>query len=260
MTPPVEHGYPSDVGSRQPQHASPDRTLAIVPAYNEAGGVRSVVTQLLGHPGIDVLVVDDGSTDETAALASEAGAEVVRLPINLGIGGALRTGFRIARDRGYSSAFQFDADGQHDAGHIETILEPVRAGSADLVVGSRFADGGKNYSVGGVRRFVMKVLAHSVSRVAGTRLTDVSSGFRAFGPRCLAFFADEYPQDYMESVEALVMAVRAGLRVQEVPVEMAARAWGEPSAHDALAAIKTVRMLMSVLLVRLVPTREAPWA
>lgn len=239
------------------RHA-PTRPLAIVPAYNESGGVAGVVAHLL-REGSDVVVIDDGSADNTSSLAHEAGAIVITLPTNLGIGGALQAGFRFARDRGYTAAFQCDADGQHSPDHVATLLEPLSRG-ADLVIGSRFADGSEDYAVSGVRRVVMRILARIITRISGVELSDVSSGFRAFGPRALELFAFDYPHEYMESVEALVIGARAGLRIEEVAVTMHERAWGEASANPFRAGGKTLRMLCSVLLLRLWPARRPPWA
>lgn len=208
---------------------------------------------------VDVIVVDDGSADDTGARAHDAGASVVTLPTNLGIGGALQTGFRLARQRNYEVAFQFDADGQHSTDYVPGLLAPVLAGEADMVIGSRFASGSDEYQVGHSRRLLMRLLARLVSHLAGMPLSDVSSGFRAFGPRAIELFADEYPQDYMESVEALVIAARAGLKIRETSVTMYERAWGEPSNRSLRAVTKVVRMLLSVLLIRMRPVRRPSW-
>lgn len=224
--------------------------LAIVPAFNEAASIESVVRSLRDL-GVDVLVVDDGSGDDTADLARAAGATVAPLPVNLGIGGALQTGFRFALDRGYQHCFQFDADGQHSPREVATLLAPVQAGEVDLCIGSRFAAGEDPYSVSATRRGVMRLLARWVSRIVGRPMTDVSSGFRAFNRTALGLFAVKYPTDYMESVEALVIAAKAGLRITEVPVVMYEREHGMSSASSFRAALKTFRMAASVLLVRM---------
>ena len=234
------------------------RVLAIVPAYNEAEGVGHVVRQLLAE-GAEVLVVDDGSSDDTAALALAAGAAVIRLPTNLGIGGALQAGFRHAHAVGYPAAFQCDADGQHSTAFVGQLIKPLVEGRADLVIGSRFADGSDPYRVGRFRRVTMRILAVLISRISGVHLTDVSSGFRAFGPRALALFSVEYPHEYMESVEALVIAARAGLHIEEVSIVMHERGWGEASNRSFRAGVKTLRMVCSVVLLRLRPLGRPPW-
>jgi glycosyltransferase involved in cell wall biosynthesis len=205
------------------------RGLAIVPAFNEVATIGATLDQLRSaFPSLDVLVIDDGSDDGTAAVAREAGATVLELPYNLGIGGALRTGFRFADRRGYDWAVQVDADGQHDPDELHAIITPLMEG-ADLVIGSRFAKGSGAYEVGGVRRRAMSLLRITLRVLLGRSFTDTSSGFRAFSPRCLDYFAQSYPAEYMESVEALLMACYAGLRVVEVPVTMHQRGGGVAS-------------------------------
>ncbi|MET0727324.1 MAG: glycosyltransferase family 2 protein [Acidimicrobiales bacterium] len=203
--------------------------LAIVPAFNEMETIGSTLHRLKAAlPGLDVLVIDDGSDDDTARIARAAGAMVVQLPYNLGIGGALRTGFRFAQRRRYDWAVQVDADGQHDPEQLRALLSPLHDG-ADLVVGSRFATGSGTYEVRGVRRRAMSLLRITLRVLLGRSFTDTSSGFRAFSPRCLDYFARSYPAEYMESVEALLMACYAGLHVVEVPVTMHQREGGVAS-------------------------------
>lgn len=207
----------------------PPRGLVIIPAFDEAASIESTLAQVrAAAPELDVLVVDDGSSDRTAVLAEAAGALVLHLPYNLGIGGALRTGFRFAHRRGYEWAVQVDADGQHDPTEIATLAAEIARG-ADLVVGSRFADGAGSYEVGRLRRRAMSLLRVTLRAMLGRSFTDTSSGFRAFSRRCLGYFADHYPAEYMESVEALLLACYAGLRVVEVPVVMHERSGGQPS-------------------------------
>lgn len=193
-------------------------------------------------PEYDVLVVDDGSTDATAAVARAAGVAVARLAFNLGIGGALRTGFRYAVERGYGRAVQLDADGQHDPGEIATLLRAIDAG-ADLAVGNRFGAVGA-YSVGRTRRRAMGVLHLGVQATTGNRLTDTTSGFRAFSRPTLELFARTYPTDYLDSVEALLLAARAGLAVVEVPTAMRGRAGGTPSNRNYKLVYHYLRLLV----------------
>jgi len=221
-----------------------NRVLVIVPAYNEAEAISSTLGDLARQrPDLDVVVVDDGSSDATAALAAAGGAVVLRLPFNLGIGGALRTGFRYAVRHGYTRAVQFDADGQHDPEAIADLLDAVDAG-ADLAVGSRFAGHTEAYQVGRVRAGAMRVLRVLVGTVAGQRFTDTSSGFRGFSEPMLAFFAASYPSEYMESVEALLLAAVKGYRVVEVPVSMRQRTEGAPSQRRAALLYHYVRVLL----------------
>jgi glycosyltransferase involved in cell wall biosynthesis len=222
--------------------------LIIIPAYNEAASLPRVLAELNDElPGIDVLVVSDGSTDATAAVSRSAGAAVIELPFNLGIGGALRTGFRYAVLHGYCAAVQFDADGQHDATTVRGLLAAVDAG-ADLVIGSRFVEGGTTtYQVGRLRRAAMRGLEFVVRCLVGRRFTDTSSGFRGFSRSMLEFFAEEYPVEYMDSVEALVIAVNGGFIVREVPAGMAGRIGGAPSTRGWRLAYYYVRLLVVLL-------------
>jgi glycosyltransferase involved in cell wall biosynthesis len=220
--------------------------LIVVPALNEEETVGHVVTSLRAH-GYDVLVVDDGSSDETATVARSAGAQVLRLPINLGVGGALRLAFRQAVRLGYQIVVQCDADGQHDPAQVQALLAALRSNDLDLVVGSRFVAGRPSYRVAKHRRLAMRTLARTASSATRTPITDPSSGFRAIGPRLLPAFAQSYPADYLgDTVEALVEAGRAGFRVGEIPVTMTERRGGEASAGGRAAAWYTLRVLVII--------------
>src|SRR5207302_3074798 len=163
--------------------------LAIVPALNEEVTVGGVIDELRAFDGgLDIVVVDDGSTDRTAGIAADRGAHVLRLPFNLGIGGAMQTGYRFAFEHGYDVAVQVDGDGQHDPSQLPAILAPVLSGEADLCVGSRFA-GGSGYQSSFVRRVGIKVFARVVSAVVRQKVTDTTSGFRAVNRKGIALFA-----------------------------------------------------------------------
>lgn len=226
--------------------------LVVVPALNEEDSVGAVVRSVSAAvPSARCLVVDDGSSDRTALRAREAGAIVLSLPYNLGVGGAMRAGFRYARDHGHAVVVQVDADGQHDPASIQQLLAQLE--SADLVIGARFAGIG-DYGVRGPRRWAMRILAHVMSRVARTRLTDVTSGFKAAGPRAVALFADNFPAEYLgDTIEALVIGARAGLTIRQVPVAMRQRQGGEPSHRPWKAAVYLTRACAAFLLAMLRP-------
>jgi glycosyltransferase involved in cell wall biosynthesis len=219
------------------------RRLAIVPAFNEEESIARVVAELNDFdPGFDVVVVDDGSVDRTAKVAREAGAFVLKLPFNLGIGGAMQTGFRFAYERSYDVAVQIDGDGQHDPSELPKILGPLCAGEADLVVGSRFTgDGAFRSSFS--RRIGIRIFAWTVSAVVRQKVTDTTSGFRAVNRQGIRLFAADYPHDYPE-VEATVMVVKHRLRLKEVPVTMRERAGGTSS----ITAWKSIYYMAKVLL------------
>ena len=227
-------------------------TLVIIPAFNEEAALPAVLRDLAARPALDVIVIDDGSTDRTAAVAAEQGVTVLSLPFNLGIGGALRTGFLYAVRNGYDRAVQFDGDGQHDPDEIPTLLAALADG-ADMVVGSRFAGEATSYSVGRVRARAMGVLRFTIKTLSGQQFSDTSSGFRAFNREVLEFFARTYPSEYMESVEALLLACAEGFRVTEVPVHMSEREAGTPSTRRLRLVYHYLRLL--VVLVASAPRR-----
>lgn len=220
----------------------------MVPAWNEQEVVGGTIGEIRAAvPDAQILVVDDGSTDRTASVAAAAGALVLRLPYNLGVGAAMRVGFRYAVRNGYSAAVQVDADGQHDPRDLPTLLAALD--DADIAIGARRFTGPDGYHVRGPRRWAMVVLARVISRLAGTTLTDTTSGFKATGGRALPLFARHYPAEYLgDTVESLVIAVRSGLRVAEVPTTMRTRQGGQPSHAPAKSAIYLLRAGFALLL------------
>lgn len=223
--------------------------LVVVPAFNEEASVGAVIRTVLDL-GLDVVVVDDGSADGTSRVARRAGAEVLRLPVNLGVGGALRLAFRFAWAQGYGTVVQCDGDGQHDPEYIPNLLSRMEESGADLVVGSRFADGGEYLAqVGLTRRWAMRLFGRVASRATGTKITDATSGFRAIRGPLLHAFADAYPAEYLgDTVEALVLAGRAGYVVAETPVRMRARGAGTPSAKGVSTIWYTTRVLAATAI------------
>jgi hypothetical protein len=223
------------------------RTLAIVPALNEEHAVGDVVDELRAFdPGIDILVIDDGSADHTALVARQHGANVVRLPFNLGIGGAMQTGFRYAFQRGFDAAVQVDGDGQHDPAELSKLLVPLQENEADIVVGSRFV-GERSYRAPIFRRLGIALFARTISLIARQRVTDTTSGFRAMNRHGIALFAADYPHDYPE-VEATVMVVRHELRLLEVPVAMRDRATGRSSITASQSVYYMAKVLLAIFV------------
>lgn len=236
------------------------RVLVVIPAWNEQASVGGVISEVqAANPTVDVLVVDDGSGDDTALVADQAGALVCRLPFNLGVGGAMRAGYRYALRAGYDAVVQVDADGQHDPRYIETLVAGLA--DADIVIGARFAGAG-DYDVRRLRRLAMRMLAIVLSRLAHEHLSDATSGFRAANRRAIKVFATHYPAEYLgDTVESLVIALRLQCRVKQIPVAMRARSVGQGSQSPLRSGIYLVRAVvaLSLALVRRWPaTLEKP--
>ena len=197
------------------------------------------------QPQADILVVDDGSTDATAMVAQVAGAQVVSLPFNVGVGAAMRTAFLYAKRRGYSALVQVDADGQHDPADLDHVLTGLD--HADIVVGTRFHPQSM-YFVGGPRRWAMVLLSKSLSRMNRATISDPTSGFRSAGPRAIALFATEYPAEYLgDTVGSLAIAIRRGLVVSETPVTMYFRQHWRPSKNALWSALYLGRASLAIL-------------
>ena len=230
----------------KPASANP-RVLVVMPALNEEAAIADTIAEVReALPTADLLVIDDGSTDATSAAARAAGAWVARLPYNLGVGGAMRTGYRYARSSGYDVVVQVDADGQHDPAEVGSLLAALE--DADIVIGARFTDGDA-YKVRGPRRWAMRLLARSISAIVRQRLTDTTSGFRAANRRAITLFADHYPAEYLgDTVESLVIAARSGLKIVQLPVQMRQRRAGAPSQNAARATLYLLRAALALVL------------
>ncbi|MDQ3378815.1 MAG: glycosyltransferase family 2 protein [Actinomycetota bacterium] len=233
--------------------ASPSlgRIVAVVPAYDEAEVVGKVVGEIRAFdPAIDIVVVDDASTDETASVAQSHGAIVLRLPHNVGIGGAVQTGFKFALAEGYDTAVRLDGDGQHDAAELGRLLAPLERGEADLVIGSRFVDPGGSYRPPLARRIGIRVFARLVSLLGGQRVTDTTSGFLALDRVGIELFAAEYPHDYPE-VEATLVALKSGLALSQVQVEMRERETGSSSITFVRSLYYIVKVMLALFVASL---------
>ena len=221
--------------------------LVVVPALNEQVTIFNVVTQAK-NLGFDVLVVDDGSGDKTAEIATQAGAVVLRLKINLGVGGAMRCGFRYAINEGYDAVIQCDADGQHPTTHLKDLVEIWKTTATHLVIGSRFRDTRQSMEVKWHRRFAMRVLSLVASHACNTRITDSTSGFRLIAKPLLNEFAKSFPSHYLgDTFEANVVAGRAGYKVKEIAVPITERQAGKSSSSSAKSVILILRSMLVVI-------------
>jgi glycosyltransferase involved in cell wall biosynthesis len=232
-----------DTGASGPQ---PDGVLVAIPAWNEEGSIVDVIAKVREHrPDVDILVVSDGSTDRTAELAEAAGATVVALPFNVGVGGAMRTAFLYARRHAYAALVQVDADGQHDPVDLDQLIDGLQ--NADIVVGTRFHPN-STYFVGGPRRWAMVMLSKALSRMNRGTISDPTSGFRSAGRRAIALFAVDYPADYLgDTVGSLAIATRRGLVIHEAPVTMYFRQAGRPSKNALWSALYLGRATLAII-------------
>jgi glycosyltransferase involved in cell wall biosynthesis len=218
-------------------------TLVVVPALNEESSLASVIAEIKSC-GYEVLVINDGSTDGTADVARASGARLLDLPINLGVGGALRAGFKYACERNFQAVVQVDADGQHPADEIVHLLSEANASGAHLVIGSRFLSDGTSMEVGRIRRFVMRLLARSASNATQSPITDATSGFRIIQQPLLTEFSRTFAVNYLgDTYEALIAAGRAGYVVREIPAALRPRLNGKSTASIAQAVSFTLKGL-----------------
>ena len=204
------------------------RTLIIIPAYNEEGSIEKVVNNLIEKfPKYDYLVINDGSTDHTQSICNRNKYQVVNLVINMGIGGAVQTGYRYAWDNHYDIAVQIDGDGQHDVSYLEEMIRPIEEGQADIVIGSRFLEK-EGFQSTQIRRVGINFLSFLGKLLTGVRVKDITSGYRVVNTKFIRIFALDYPADYPEP-EAMVIAAVHGGRIKEYPVIMRERKAGESS-------------------------------
>ena len=227
---------------------SKENLLVIVPAFNEAGSIAEVLMELQPF-GYNVLVVSDGSKDATPDIARALGVRVLELPLNLGVGGALRAGFRYAVKERYRAVVQVDADGQHPADEIADLVAAANENGAHLVIGSRFLSEATSMEVGITRRLVMRILARSSSKATGINITDTTSGFRIICEPLLTKYAISFPTNYLgDTYEAVVAAGRSGYKVIEIPAALRERTSGESTASIAQSVRFTVKGLVVAAL------------
>lgn len=225
----------------------PLKIIAIVPACNEEKNIAPVIADLRkNQPGIKIVVLNDASTDQTEKVARASGVTVLNLAVNLGIGGAVQTGFIYARDEKYDIAFQFDGDGQHLASEIDKLLEPLIRKETDVVIGSRFLEkGGFRSSL--ARQAGIRLISLVNKLLTGRKIMDSTSGFRAFNQKAIAFLAENYSQDYPEP-EAVVQLFRNGFNILEVPVQMRARLSGQSSIKPIHSFYYIIKVLLSNMI------------
>lgn len=229
------------------------RVLLIIPAYNEEANIQKVVERVTAFAAqkreyeLDYIIINDGSKDQTEAICREKGYNAVHLIQNLGIGGAVQTGYILAKMEGYDIAVQFDGDGQHDIGSLDALLEPILRGESDFSVGSRFLDpGAVTFRSTFMRRAGIRILSTILRVFAGCRLTDPTSGFRAANREALAFLAEDYPADYPEP-ESIVSLSRNGFRISEVQVNMFEREGGVSSISSAKSVYYMFKVSLAIL-------------
>ena len=222
------------------------KILTVTPAFNEAENIGNVIKDLREHfPESKLIIINDGSTDSTSSISESMGVRVINLPYNLGIGGAVQTGFIIADKEGYDAVIQFDGDGQHMAQEIKKIIAPFN-GKTDIVIGSRFLET-EHYKMPFFRKLGARLFSLAMSLICKTKITDTTSGFRAYGKRAIELFSANYPDDYPE-VEALILATKKKLSVKEVPVHMRQRLGGRSSITPLRAIYYMIKVLLAVFV------------
>ena len=226
------------------------KVLVIIPAYNEQDSIISVIDKLKKDcPKADYVVINDCSKDKTLQVLSENHANYVNLPLNLGIGGGVQTGYKYAMKNGYDIAIQIDGDGQHDTAYLKNVIEPIEKGEADIVIGSRFINK-EGFQSSGMRRLGINFLSVLIKICCGTKVLDVTSGFRAVNRTYICEYAKEYPVDYPEP-EAIVKASLSGARIKEVPVIMKERESGTSSISPLKSVYYMIKVSLAIVVCRL---------
>lgn len=225
------------------------KKLVVIPAYNEEESILATVQDVLDHaPGFDYVVINDCSRDHTLQVCRDNGLNVLDLPINLGIGGAIQTGYRYALEHGYDIVVQFDGDGQHDARFLQNMADKLERDGLDMVIGSRFIEN-EGFQSTGLRRFGIRFFETLIKLLYGTRITDATSGMRMCGRTVIEQFAREYPQDYPEP-ETVARLLRQKYRVEEIPVIMRERQAGTSSINPAKSVYYMIKVSMAILIER----------
>ena len=226
------------------------KKLVIIPAYNEEASIVSTVQDVLDHaPGFDYVVINDCSRDNTLTVCQEHGLNVINLPINLGIGGGIQTGYRYAVEHGYDMAVQFDGDGQHDASYLQSMADLLEHDNLDMVIGSRFIEN-QGFQSTGLRRFGINFFKFLIKALYGGTITDATSGMRLCNRRVMEQFSVDYPQDYPEP-ETVARLLRQKYKVKEVPVIMRERSSGTSSINPAKSVYYMIKVSLAIIVERL---------
>lgn len=227
-----------------------EKVLLIIPAYNEEENIERVVNEItIGSFGYDYVVINDGSSDSTGKLCEKKGYNIINLPVNLGIGGAVQTGYKYALKYGYDIAVQVDGDGQHDITHADRLIKPLTENEADVVIGSRFITG-EGFQTSFLRRIGIRFLSNLIFFCTGNKIWDVTSGFRAVNKKFISIYAKDYPSDYPEP-EAIITAVMHYGRIKEVPVSMREREKGKSSISFMRSIYYMIKVTLAILVKRL---------
>lgn len=225
------------------------KILIIIPAYNEQGNIINTIADIKKHlPDADYVVINDCSTDNTKKILLENGANFIDLPVNLGIGGGVQTGYKYALEQGYDIAIQFDGDGQHKAEYLNDLITIIENQKADIVIGSRFIKN-EGFQSSAIRRFGINFLSRLIKLLSGADVKDVTSGMRAVNKKYITFFAENYAQDYPEP-EAILAANLDGAKIKEIPVQMAERASGNSSINSIKSIYYMIKVSMALIIHR----------
>lgn len=234
------------------------KKLVIIPAYNEAKNIERVIKDLrLNTPDFDYIIINDCSTDNIIEVCEAHDYNVINLPVNLGIGGGMQTGYKYAKENNYDIAIQFDGDGQHDAKYIKTLLNYLIEKDLDIVIGSRFIDK-EGFQSSLSRRMGIKILSFLIRQASGKTVLDVTSGFRIVNKRVIKEFCKYYPKDYPEP-ESIVSVLRKGGRVEEVAVQMKERVQGESSINFKRSLYYMAKVSLAILIDMLKQKGESKW-
>ena len=226
------------------------KCLIIIPAYNEAANIEKVINNIVqNYPQYDYVIINDGSTDKTAEVCANAGYQVLNLPINMGIGGAVQTGYRYAKKNNYDAAVQIDGDGQHDVAFLEDMLKLLETGEADVVIGSRFVQK-EGFQSSQIRRVGIRFLSILARILTGVQVRDITSGYRVVNRRFIEIYANDYPADYPEPEAMIIAAVHGGV-IKEYPVVMRERENGTSSITFKKSVYYMIKVTLAMLVRRL---------